>query len=127
MVIGNSLHQWIHSFLTNRTQSVLVDGATSSPTAVLSGVPQGTVLGPLLFLVCINNICKDLSLGTIIRLFTDDSLIYRHILKLEDAETLLKDLNILQAWERANKMEFHPDKCQVLRITNKTKPILYAY
>ena len=127
MGISSSLHQWIHSFLKNRTQSVLVDGATSSPTAVLSGVPQGTVLGPLLFLVYINDICKDLSPGTIIRLFADDSLIYRHIFGPDDVKTLQKDLNTLQAWERVNKMEFHPDKCQVLRITNKVKPILYDY
>ena len=127
MGIGNSLRQWIQSFLKNRTQSVLVDGAISSPAAVLSGVPQGTVLGPLLFLVYINDICKGLSPGTIIRLFADDSLIYRLINSLEDAEILQKDLNTLQAWEKANKMEFHPDKCQVLRITNKRFPILYDY
>ena len=90
MGIGNSLHQWIQSFHKDRTQSVLVDGATSSPAAVLSGVPQGTVLGPLLFLVYINDICKGLSPGTIIRLFADDSLIYRQINSREDAEILQK-------------------------------------
>ena len=127
MGIGDSLHQWIHCFLSNRKQSVLVDGEISSPAAVLSGVPQGTVLGPLLFLVYINDICKGISPGTIIRLFADDSLIYRLINSPEDARILQKDLDTLQTWEKLNKMEFHPDKCKVLRITNKRKPILYDY
>ena len=125
--INGSLHQWIRSFLSNREQSVLVDGATSSPAPILSGVPQGTVLGPLLFLTYINDINKNLSEGTSIRLFADDSLLYRTIKTKEDALILQKDLNTLQTWEKENLMEFHPDKCQVLRITNKKKPILSGY
>ena len=125
--IGDSLHLWIRSFLSNRTQTVLVDGAKSSPAPVLSGVPQGTVLGPLLFLAYINDINSNLSKDTHIRLFADDSLLYRTIRTDEDSAILQRDLNTLQAWERDNKMEFHPDKCQVLRITNKTKPIQVNY
>ena len=120
--IGDSLHQWIHSFLSNREQAVLVDGSSSSPAPVLSGVPQGTVLGPLLFLVYINDISDGLSLGTIIRLFADDALLYRQIKSPEDHAILQKDLNHLQTWADTNKMEFHPAKCQVLRFTNKRKP-----
>ena len=119
MGIGDSLHQWIRSFLSDRKQSVLVDGEASAPAAVLSGVPQGTVLGPLLFLVYINDISDGLSPGTIIRLFADDSLIYRIIESIKDAEILQKDLTALETWAKLNKMEFHPGKCQVLRITNK--------
>ena len=125
--IGGPLLQWIRSFLSHREQSVLVDGATSSPAPVLSGVPQGTVLGPLLFLTYINDINKNLSEGTRIRLFADDSLLYRTIHTKEDSLTLQKDLNTLQTWEKENLMEFHPGKCQVLRITNKDFPILADY
>ena len=125
--IGGPLLQWIHSFLSNRTQSVVVDGATSSPAPVLSGVPQGTVLGPLLFLTYINDINKNLTKGTQIRLFADDSLLYRTIKTEEDSRILQKDLDTLQIWEAANKMEFHPDKCQVLQITNKNSPIRTNY
>ena len=96
MGIGDSLHQWIRSFLSDRKQSVLVDGEASAPAAVLSGVPQGTVLGPLLFLVYINYISDGLSPGTIIRLFADDSLIYRIIESIRDAEILQKDLTALE-------------------------------
>ena len=125
--IGDSLHQWIHSFLSNREQAVLVDGSSSSPAPVLSGVPQGTVLGPLLFLVYINDISDGLSLGTIIRLFADDALLYRQIKSPEDHAILQKDLNHLQTWADTNKMEFHPAKCQVLRFTNKRKPSQAEY
>ena len=125
--ISDSLHLWIRSFLSGREQTVLVDGASSSPAPVLSGVPQGSVLGPLLFLAYINDINKHLSEGTKIRLFADDSLLYRIIRTEEDSAILQKDLDTLQAWEIENKMEFHPDKCQVLRITNKHNPIQVPY
>ena len=93
----------------------------------MSGVPQGTVLGPLFFLIYINDICNGLSPGTNIRLFSDDSLLYRKINSLEDAKILQKDLNKLQSWETINKMEFHPGKCQVLTITNKRILIKNTY
>ena len=113
--------KWIHSFLSSRTQTVLVEGFKSDPSPVLSGVPQGTVLGPLLFLLYINDISSNLTPGTSIRLFADDSLLYREINSKTDQDILQKDLNTLQTWEENNKMEFHPDKCQTIQITNKTK------
>ena len=125
--ISDSLHLWIRSFLSGREQTVLVDGSSSSPAPVLSGVPQGTVLGPLLFLAYINDISKHLTPGTTIRLFADDSLLYRIVRTPEDSAILQRDLDTLQAWETDNKMEFHPDKCQVLRITNKHQPIQVPY
>ena len=125
--IGGPLYQWIRSFLSDREQTVLVDGVSSSSAPVLSGVPQGTVLGPLLFLTYINDINTNLSEGTCIRLFADDSLLYRTIRSREDSAILQKDLETLQVWERANKMEFHPDKCKVLQITNKLNPTQSTY
>ena len=125
--IHGPLFDWISSFLSNRTQYVIVDGCVSEPKAVLSGVPQGTVLGPLFFLIYINDISENLSPGTFLRLFADDSLLYRVIRCIQDAITLQKDLLTLQAWCIKNKMEFHPKKCQVIRITNKIKPIINSY
>ena len=81
-----TLLEWTSSFLVGRKQSVIVDGQTSPPSNVLSGVPQGTVLGPLFFLVYINDISRGLSKGTTIRLFADDSLLYRPIKCLKDCE-----------------------------------------
>ena len=105
----------------------MVEGNESTPTSVKSGVPQGTVLGPLFFLVYINDISKGLTPGTKIRLFADDSLLYRTIKSPHDSEILQKDLNTLQNWEQKWKMEFHPGKCRTLRITNKIHPIISAY
>ena len=70
--IDNNIHTWITSFLTNSIQSVVVDGATSPPTKVISGVPQRTVLGPLLFRLYINDLASVVS--SQVRLFADDCL-----------------------------------------------------
>ena len=125
--IRGPLLEWTSSFLIGRKQSVVVDGHTSSPSDVLSGVPQGTVLGPLFFLVYINDISKGLTKGTTIRLFADDSLLYRPIKSPKDCEILQHDLNTLQNWEKIWKMEFHPGKCNLLQITNKRNPIDFIY
>ena len=122
--IRGPLLEWTSSFLVGRKQSVIVDGQTSPPSNVLSGVPQGTVLGPLFFLVYINDISRGLSKGTTIRLFADDSLLYRPIKSLKDCEILQHDLNTLQNWEKIWKMEFHPGKCNLLQITNKKNPLI---
>ena len=96
----------------------------SDPKPVLSGVPQGTVLGPLLFLVCIKDISGGLSKGSQINLFADNGLLYRTINNIKDSEALQPDLNLLQKWEKEWKMEFHPQKCQLLRVSNKQNKIL---
>ena len=94
--VRNSLLDWVRSFLIGRNQRVLVEGASSTPTKVLSGVPQGTVLGPLFFLIYINDISQGLTKGTKIKLFADDSLLYRTIRTPHDAKILQKDLDTLQ-------------------------------
>ena len=117
--------QWITSFLSDRTQQVIVNGKSSSFAPVKSGVPQGTVLGPLLFLVYINDL--PLNVNSKVRLFADDAYLYRTITSKEDIITLQNDLDSLQTWEALWSMEFHPNKCKLLRVTNKTKPILADY
>ena len=125
--IHGNLLRWLQSFLEKRLQYVIVEGCLSNPNPVLSGVPQGTVLGPLLFLIYINDIADNLSPGSSLRLFADDSLLYRNIKTAEDSAILQKDLDSLQKWEKTNKMEFHPGKCEVIRITNQKNPILNVY
>ena len=75
---------------------------------------------------CSNNI-NDLppvtSEGTTVKLFADDSAVYRNIRTFQDCLTLQNDLDNIQRWENDNFMEFHPDKCQLLRVTNKRNPI----
>ena len=125
--IKGKLHKWISGFLEKRTQKVLLEGATSSATTVLSGVPQGTVLGPLLFLIYINDLPKFISPGTQLKLFADDSAVYRKIKSSLDHEILQQDLSRLTEWEKEWSMQFHPDKCQLLSITNKKKPSTFTY
>ena len=104
---GNTLG-WIQNFLKHRTQRVLVDSCTSAPSSVTSGVPQGTVLAPLLFLCYINDISHDIR--STVKLYADEILIYRPILTIEDCETLQSDLDRLQSWANKWKMCFNPKK-----------------
>ena len=115
---------WIGDFLSGRTQQVVLDGEKSSISKVVSGVPQGTVLGPLLFLLFINDLPGKVS--STARLFADDSLVYREISNLDDSVELQRDLDKLQAWESDWQMSFHPEKCQLLRVTNKRKHVVNA-
>ena len=97
----------------------------SSPSTVSSGVPQGSVLGPLLFLCYINDIT--LGVSSSIKLYADDILIYRIIHTEDDCKMLQGDLNLLQSWAHKWNMSFNPGKCESLRITNKQNKIFFSY
>ena len=88
--INGSTYNWIQTWLTQRTQCVILNSESSSPVSVMSGVPQGTVLGPLMFLLYINDITKDIN--SPLRLFADDCLLYRVINSVEDINRLQEDL-----------------------------------
>ena len=123
--IRNSLLAWIRNFLTQRTQQVVCDGEKSVPKKVISGVPQGTVLGPLLFLLYINDLPSGLSSS--VRLFADDCLVYsagkdnHHFTKLQE------DLNKLQEWQDMWMMSFNPGKCYTMEISYKKDPPTQAF
>jgi len=117
--IRGKTKQWITDFLADRIQTVVVDGECSYTASVQSGVPQGSVLGPSLFLFYINDIAD--SLNAKVRLFADDTIAYLAILTDEDARSLQNDLTKLGEWEQKWHMEFHQDKCQVLTISSKIR------
>ena len=117
--------EWVTSFLAGRSQRVIVDGATSDPVPVVSGVPQGTVLGPLLFLLFINDLPNNLQSQT--RLFADDCVVYRQVKNLAECQVLQEDLDKLARWESLWGMEFHPQKCSVLTCTKIRTPLRYPY
>src|SRR5215469_12947928 len=117
---------WIREFLLGRTQRVRVEGQLSEEVRVTSGVPQGSVLGPLLFLAYVNDIGKNIE--STIRLFADDCVIYRKILKNEDMEKLLKDVDKMGEWAGVNSMKINPSKSKAICFTrSRVKgPINYS-
>ena len=124
---NGSLLNWIGSYLTNRTQRVVIDGEMSSCLPVVSGVPQGSILGPLLFLLYINDISNDLSSDSKIALFADDAKIFRHIFSLTDCISLQSDLSILESWSKIWLMNFNAKKCKVMSIARKVKHTFKYY
>ena len=118
--------KWIKSFLDNRSQQVVIDGHFSIDAKITSGVPQGSVLGPLLFLIYINDLPNCVQ-NSVCRLFADDCILYQRIRTSQDSDKLQADLDQLQKWESIWFMEFNTSKCQAISITNKIKPIISRY
>ena len=125
--IRGKTNAWIRSFLSNRKQSVVVEGEMSSEVPVDSGVPQGSVLGPSLFLYYINDMPEGLSSSSTVRLFADDIVVYMAITSDIDAEKLQDGLNKLAEWEIRWLMKFHPEKCNLLSITKNRNVIKTDY
>ena len=131
--IKGNLLEWIKDFLKDRTQRVVIRGTASSPRKVTSGVPQGSVLGPLLFLIFIN----DLPLGLLstLSLFADDSKLFSRIVRnkkgmknvMENGNvTLQNDLNAVLEWANKWKMEFNVDKCKIMHLGHNNPKATYS-
>ena len=116
---------WIKDFLLDRKQQVVLGNVHSSSCSVLSGVPQGSVLGLLLFIIYINDL--PISISSKIRLYADDVIIYRAILSSEDASILQEDLNKLVSWAATWFMSLNLNKCEHLVITSKKQPLSTTY
>ena len=120
--VKGRLLKWIKNFLTeNRFQTVLINGKRSFLASVLSGVPQGSVLGPLLFLVYINDLVSSIRHSKVSS-FADDTKISRSIKLEEDILLLQKDLDAVVKWSIDNNMDLHEDKFEVMnyRINSST-------
>ena len=113
MGVKGRLGMWIQNFLKNRTQQVLVDGKLSSSFTLISGIPQGSVLGPILFLIFISDITKDLSSDVFI--YVDDTKIIKRIKNVEDVLELQEDLFKLHHWGQQNRMVYNGDKFVAIR------------
>ena len=103
----------------------MLEGERSAEAPLKSGVPQGSVLGPLLFLLYINDLPQDIQ--SQVRLFADDTAVYLTVTSLEDANTLQTDLDTQQEWERTWDMAFNPGKCHVLHVTRSMQPLQSNY
>ena len=127
--INGKVLEWIKAFLSNHRQIVNVKGMTSDPATVLSGIPQGSVLGPILFVIHINDLPEVVKCGTY--LFADDTKILRQIATKEVEVQLQSDINSLEQWSQKWLLTFHPKKCHFLtlgrffNITNTKKYTLH--
>ena len=120
LCIDPSLLIWIKNYLTGRHQKVVVGGEESSTTPVTSGVPQGSILGPLLFLIYIDDVTGvPLSEGTKLVLYADDMLLYRTIDHPEDYASLQEDINSVNTWVQDNYLNFNVAKCKYMLLSRK--------
>ena len=118
--IQGPLLNWLESFHTQCFQSVVCEDQTSSQCPVTSGVPQGTVLAPLLFLLYINDLPDNVQSS--VRLFADDALLYCIAASDSDCDLLQSDLHRLESWQYHWQMEFNPSKCKIVTISYKNNP-----
>ena len=125
-VTGSAL-DWFVNYLNGRTQRVVVDGATSKWSSVTSGVPQGSILGPLLFVVFINDLPDIVEARTGTALYADDTKLHKTITCNRDCASLQHSLSNLNLWTMENNLRFNVSKCKVLTITRKKNPIIHDY
>ena len=121
--IQGDLLQWIASFLSERKQKVVIGNSYSNWCKIWSGVPQGSVLGPLLFIIFINDLPE--AIRSSCSIFADDTKILKSINSMEDADSLQEDLIAMEEWSKLWKLTFNPTKCHVLHIGKKNPQYMY--
>ena len=114
--IDGLLLKFIVNYLENRKQRVILGSGVSSLANVVSGVPQGSIIGPLLFVLFINDLHSVISPGTEIALYADDTKIWRRIDTEFDCYSLNLDIKAMTDWAQKNLMRFHPKKCKIVNI-----------
>ena len=125
--IGLNKHilHWIWNYLSNRSQQVVMNGSVSSSTPVASGVPQGSVLEPLLFIMYINDLTfLPLTVGSNLSLFADDVILYRPISVPSDYSKIQCDIGAIEHWSDSNYLSLNPQKCKYMIISRRHSPVL---
>ena len=117
MDIAGKILNWIGNFLHSRQQRVVVEGACSSWIHVGSGVPQGSVLGPVLFLIYINDLPKCVSCR--IRMYADDTNCFSTINCLADVDAFQKNIDKLMLWSCVWQLCLNTSKCKIMHIGRK--------
>jgi hypothetical protein len=105
----------------------VIDGVASQYLPVTYGVPQGSIVGPLLFVIFINDLPEFIPNQSKTALFADDTKLYRSISSISDCESLQRDISILNDWSQNSNMKFNALKCKVLTITRKKSPVTTDY
>ena len=122
--ISGSIYNWIENWLMNRKQRVVLNGFSSDWKEVTSGVPQGSVLGPLLFIIFVNDI--DQSVTSNLLKFADDAKLFRQVSDQSDVDALREDLRNLYQWSEDWQMLFNIDKCKVMHFGCKNSQQQYS-
>ena len=123
--IHGQLHEWMPCYLTEQTQRVTVDGCKSTEARVMSGMSQGTVLDPMMFLTYINDITRGIN-GQM-RLFADDALLYYLVRTIEDGAFLQHDLHTLHTWSKLCKMAFNGMKRHAMHVKRNRNTTSCSY
>ena len=114
--ITGKVHSWIQAFLSGRTQKVKANGVESSWSPVISGIPQGSIMGPILFTIFVNDLPQQVN--SIISMYADDTKLYLPLVHPDCTDILADDLLTLQIWAQEMQMKFHPAKCKVMHLGN---------
>ena len=124
--VGGNLLVWFENYLNDRYHQVTINGEISRPIPVLSGVPQGSILGPLLFLVYVNDLPENTTSSSV-ALFAEDTKCYRAIRTTEDVKHLQCDLEIINELCRIWRMNLNQSKSGLLTVTRNRKQVLLSY
>ena len=120
----SKLLDFILNYLKGRSQSVVLGSFSSSCKPVTSGVPQGSILGPTLFVLFLNDITDKIDDKTNVLMYADDTKIWREIKCENDHDVLQRDIDSLVDWALQNCIKFHPSKCKVLMVSKLKMPLL---
>ncbi len=121
--ISGSLLAWIKAFLSNRRQRVMIDGGYSSWKPVTSGIPQGSILGPFLFVVFINDLPDDVK--NLVYMFADDTKVFAKVTNDQERQSLQDDLDNLVKWSCTWQLNFNISKCKVMHLGNDNNNFKY--
>ena len=123
--VCGSLLAWIKDYLTNRLQRVVLYGSTSSTSNVTSGVPQGSILGPLLFIVTMDSITNiKFSARAALTLYADDICYYKEVCTDDDCLDVQSDVNAIKDWTETQALRLNATKTKAMLVTRKKKPLI---